>query len=250
MRINYNVKGNERKAMVKAVSEILICKAKYLGAPSFAYEVGGCTIDRNGVIETPQASDFAIKSFIEDLAEKGFTTEDNIPGFEVKELESEPKDPEAKNDSVEKSETSVEPQQIALTIQMPKTLFTPESVENLNRLLEAKGALIQKALGLEQFPEAVDEGDKISFPWFKVAPNDADLVDAYGKLVCALCDMASKQKRVTAREKHPSNEKYAFRCFLLRLGFIGKDCKKTRACLLKNLNGSSSFRDGDKHENA
>jgi hypothetical protein len=55
---------------------------------------------------------------------------------------------------------------------------------------------------------------------------DADMVEAYGKLVCALCDMARNQKRVTAKEQHPANEKYAFRCFLLRLGFIGPDCKK------------------------
>jgi hypothetical protein len=231
MRINYNVKGNERKELVKAVSEVLICKAKYLGAPSFSYEVGGCTIDRNGVIETPQVSDFAIKSFIEDLAAKGFTGE-------------------AEQETVEEAETDEEPQQIALTIQMPKTLFTPESIENLNRLLEAKGALIQKALGLQELPEAVDEGDKLSFPWFKVDPKDADLVEAYGKLVCALCDMASKQKRVTAKEQHPANEKYAFRCFLLRLGFIGPDCKKVRASLLKNLTGSSSWKDDVKHENA
>ena len=229
MRINYNVKGNERKELVKAVSEDLICKAKYLGAPSFSYEVGGCTIDKNGTIETPQVSDFAIKSFIEDLAAKGFTAE---------------------QETVEESETGEEPQQIALTIQMPKTLFTPEAVENLNRILEAKGTLIQKALGLEKLPEAVDEGDNISFPWFKVDPKDADLVEAYGKLVCALCDMASKQKRVTAKEQHPANQRYAFRCFLLRLGFIGTEYKKTRSSLLKNLSGSSAWKEGAKHENA
>jgi hypothetical protein len=120
----------------------------------------------------------------------------------------------------------------------------------LNNLLIAKGALIQKALGLENLPDVEDEGDKISFPWFKVAPDDADLVEAYGKLVCALCDMARNQKRVTAKEQHPANEKYAFRCFLLRLGFIGKDCKKTRVALLKNLSGSSAWKDGAKHENA
>jgi hypothetical protein len=76
------------------------------------------------------------------------------------------------------------------------------------------------------------------------------LVEAYGKLVCALCDMASKQKRVTAKEQHPANQRYAFRCFLLRLGFIGTEYKKTRSSLLKNLSGSSAWKDGAKHENA
>lgn len=239
MRINYNVKGIERKDLVKAVSEVLICKAKYLGAPSFSYEVGGCMIDKNGTIETPKVSDFAIKSFIEDLAAKGFAGKEELEQPE-----------EAKPETVEEAESEEELQQIALTIKLPKSTFTPEAVENLNRILEAKGTLIQKALGLEQLPEAVDEGDKISFPWFRVATGDSDLVDAYGKLVCALCDMARNQKRVTAKEQHPDNEKYAFRCFLLRLGFIGPDCKKVRASLLKNLSGSSAWKDGVKHENA
>lgn len=44
------------------------------------------------------------------------------------------------------------------------------------------------------------------------------------------------------------NEKYAFRCFLLRLGFIGDEYKADRKVLLKNLSGSSAFKDGAKKE--
>ena len=40
------------------------------------------------------------------------------------------------------------------------------------------------------------------------------------------------------------NEKYAFRCFLLRLGFIGTEYKKQRKILLSRLNGSSAFKVG------
>ncbi len=39
-----------------------------------------------------------------------------------------------------------------------------------------------------------------------------------------------------------SDEKYAFRCFLLRLGFIGDEFKKSRKILLANLDGSSAFK--------
>ena len=53
-------------------------------------------------------------------------------------------------------------------------------------------------------------------------------------------------KRVTASEREVENERYAFRCFLLRLGFIGDEYKSERKTLLKNLNGSSAFRDGQK----
>ena len=37
---------------------------------------------------------------------------------------------------------------------------------------------------------------------------------------------------------------YAFRCFLLRLGFIGSEYKAERKILLKNLSGSSAFKNG------
>ena len=60
--------------------------------------------------------------------------------------------------------------------------------------------------------------------------------------------MARTQKRITAKEKEVDNEKYAFRCFLLRLGFIGAEHKQTRKILLRNLSGSSAFKAGQKKE--
>ena len=54
--------------------------------------------------------------------------------------------------------------------------------------------------------------------------------------------MAKSQKRVTAKEKPVDNDKYAFRCFLLRLGFIGDEYRTDRKILLQNLTGSGSFK--------
>jgi hypothetical protein len=62
--------------------------------------------------------------------------------------------------------------------------------------------------------------------------------------------MAKEAKRVTATEKPTDNEKYAFRCFLLRLGFIGNEYKACRKILLKNLAGSSAFKAESKKETA
>lgn len=56
--------------------------------------------------------------------------------------------------------------------------------------------------------------------------------------------MARNQKRVTAKEKETDNNKYAFRCFLLRLGFIGAEFKDERKILLRKLTGSSAFKNG------
>ena len=60
--------------------------------------------------------------------------------------------------------------------------------------------------------------------------------------------MAQNAKRVNAREKNTDNEKYAFRCFLLRLGFIGDEYKSARKILLRNLVGSSAFKGGQSKE--
>ena len=60
--------------------------------------------------------------------------------------------------------------------------------------------------------------------------------------------MARNQKRVVAKEKATDNDKYAFRCFLLRLGFIGAEYKSERKILLRNLTGSSAFRSGQPKE--
>jgi hypothetical protein len=77
---------------------------------------------------------------------------------------------------------------------------------------------------------------------------DADEVKAYSHLIAALCEMSKNQKRISATEKAVDNEKYAFRCFLLRLGFIGNEYKTERKILLRNLSGSSAFKGGAKHE--
>ena len=58
--------------------------------------------------------------------------------------------------------------------------------------------------------------------------------------------MAKEAKRVTAKEKEVDNVKYAFQCFLLRLGFIGDEYKQNRKILMRNLTGSSAFKNGTK----
>ena len=86
--------------------------------------------------------------------------------------------------------------------------------------------------------------DRVAFPWF--AEVEPDAARAYTNFIAALCRMSKEAKRVTATQQEVENEKYAFRCFLLRLGFIGTEYKKDRKILLQNLSGSAAFRDGKK----
>ena len=134
-----------------------------------------------------------------------------------------------------------EPQEanVGLTVEIP---LDKVSLGNLTKLLEAKGKLVRKALGISELPMEILE-DRVLFPWFEELP-DPDAVKAYTHFISALCEMSRNAKRVTATEKPVDNEKYAFRCFLLRLGFIGSEYKAERKILLKNLTGSSAFKDG------
>ena len=138
--------------------------------------------------------------------------------------------------------TDAEEEPCAVCISMPKSLFTDSNLENLKALIAAKGSLIKKALGVSGLPLEITDA-KVSFPWFPATPTP-DEMNAYDTFICKLCEMARNQKRVSAAEKPTDNEKYAFRCFLLRLGFIGAEYKTARKILLKNLSGSSAFKNG------
>ena len=217
MTIKYNVPGKERKRMVLTIAKWLGEEVKYLGAPSFAYEVDYFTIDKDGnLIFDERADSEVIERLLEHLYNEGF-----------------------------ESDMSAEaPKGIA--IQIPMAEFTEASLQNLFDLVESKGNLIKKALGAEELP--INRlGDRIDFPWFKPY-SDPQEVQAYMHFVTALCEMARTQKRITAKEKEVDNEKYAFRCFLLRLGFIGEEFKAERKILLRNLTGSSAFKSGAKEE--
>ena len=134
-------------------------------------------------------------------------------------------------------ETEEEPENPGGAIFVPKETFTDTGIDNLKKLVRVKGNLIKKALGIAN-AELTDSGEYIGFPWIseEISPDD---VPAVTQFINALCDMARKQKRITASEKEVDNKKYAFRCFLLRLGFIGDEYKGTRKILLRNLDGKS-----------
>ena len=101
-----------------------------------------------------------------------------------------------------------------------------------------------KALG-KNLPAPIIGKDKVSFPWFPEA-EEPDEVHAYTQFVDKLCEMARTQKRVSTHVMESDNEKYTFRCFLLRLGFIGDEYKTARKILLRNLTGDAAFRNGAK----
>jgi len=222
MKANYNVTGNERKVLVAAIAELTGEKAIYKFMPTCAYEIGDITVDKEGGVTCEDAD--KLERIIHNLIADGFTPED------AEEIEST--EEEATAEEADKNGTG-------LTVSVP---LDKAAVGNLTNLLTAKESLIKKALGIDDLGIEVTE-DVISFPWFSEMP-EPDAVKAYTHFIAALCKMSKDLKRASATEKDVDNEKYAFRCFLLRLGFIGNEYKAERKILLKNLSGNSSWKNG------
>ena len=240
MRFEFNRTGAERKALVQAMGEILEVKPKYLGMPTAAYQVDYFHIDKTGAVEFDDRADSEeIENLLERLAERGIVA---APAETAQEGGTAEESADAEN-KAEEPETEAQGADLGLTVAMPRDSFTDAALENLRKLVDAKGSLIKKALAVDSLPIETD-GEKVSFPWFAEG-QDSESVKAYTHFIAAICDMARNQKRITAKEKTADNEKYAFRCFLLRLGFIGAEYKGERKILLKNLSGSSAFKNGE-----
>lgn len=129
---------------------------------------------------------------------------------------------------------------------LPKEGFDRTALNNLEGLLESKGQLIKKALGIRDISYTLT-GDNVIFDWLGDGAS-AEQVEAFHIFVTKLCELAKTQKKVTGQAKTYDNEKYAFRCFLLRLGLIGDKYRTARKELLKNLNGNAAWRRGHEKE--
>lgn len=233
MKIEFNRTGAERKELVRAIGEILEVRPKYKGMPSAAYEIDYLTVTRDGALEFDDRADSGeIEKLLERLADRGIAA---VPAETAQEAATIEPGETAENNAAD-SETEPQKANVGLTVEIP---LDKVQVGNLTKLLDAKGSLIKKALGVDDLRFEIRD-DRIAFPWFDEV--DADSAKAYTHFISALCRMAKEAKRVTAKEKETENEKYAFRCFLLRLGFIGAEYKMERKILLKNLTGSSAFK--------
>jgi len=127
---------------------------------------------------------------------------------------------------------------------MPLDGFTDIVLVNLERLIAAKATLIKRAIGAEVLP-IERRTDTLAFPWFSANATPEE-IQSYTVFVERLCTAVKAQKRVIAVEWDVMNEKYTFRCFLLKLGFIGEEYKTARKILLARLEGSGAFRSGSK----
>jgi len=269
MEIKFSIDKSERKALAQKIAEFTGTEVRYLGVPSCAYQAGDFTVSRDAVLIISDDTDKDTVELVLDwLREAGYTSESSNENDE-QESETEETEPE---DSGEISET------LNAEISFPMEQHTVQSLKNLVCMIHSRGALLSKATGgnfsadktltdeivqhefhniyeLTAFVREWGEtnppltgisfdSDKIIFDGFGQA-EDANRVHTFMRLSAAMNQMALTQKRVQAKEVNDSNEKYAFRTWLLRLGLNGADFKEDRKRLMANLSGNSAFRNDE-----
>lgn len=232
MEIKYNLTGTERKALVKAVSNIIGKKSKYLGAPSFAYQIGDdCTVTSDGTLKISNDTDNdKVEHLLEKLYECGYETEND------------------ENVDIADTNKDFENETIGCSIGLPIAKLSDKPcndkiIANLKAIIAGKMTLFQKAVGTDKELNVEWNKDEIWFDWFdSVIPNEK--LGLYISLFKALYQMAEKAVRVNTKDKPVENEKFAMRTFLNRIGLSGMEYKPLRKELMRNLSGDGAFRYG------
>lgn len=210
MNIEFNLTGEERKKLVRAVSEIAEIPAEYQYMPTCAYTIGEhYTVTKDGtLIISDDVDEKKVSNLLSKLEQQGYS---------------------AASDNTR------------LTVQMPRDSLDERTLNRIRRILENKGELFKAAFKTDSLEIEISE-KSVDFPWF-TAEQDGD-ADAYSTFISMLCEFAKNLNRINNKPDTSDNLKYAFRCFLLRMGMIGTEFKATRKVLLRNLPGSSAFRHG------
>ena len=244
----------DRKALAKALADKLGTTAKYMGPPTFGYQVGDYIVDRDGNIE---GEDFeALRDFLQSIG--CFPEEETEPAGEQTEPETETPDSGTQDQ---------------VSISVPADDLTPTQMKNLIFTLFTKQYLIGKMTGgdllnipdnliarlmentpetMEDFKALLDAAKEDGLTGFEFAEGKVTLTYAahqdepernmlYAMLTARILKAAKEATRVFPERQEPENEKYFARAWLLRIGYGGADSKAERNLLLKHLKGHSAF---------
>lgn len=203
--IEFNASVAGRKKLANTIAELLGVKAVYAGAPTFDYQIGDARLDRDWALHLP--NDLDTEAIIEATQEAGFA-------------------PTGKD--------------YGLTLAFPTTGWDEATAAKLEALLASKGALIAKALGIPATSMNLNavEGT-VEFAWFEQLP-DAEVIEVASVLIQLMIEQAKTSTRISPKPPEPGNDKYAMRCWLLRLGMLGEGYKTARRVLLANLEGNAA----------
>lgn len=222
----------DRKKIVEALQEHFAIKAKYKGAPSFAYE-----IEADG------------ESYVIDREGRIWHGKDVVTlGSLLVEKESDNKT------TIENTVTKA----FAHVIKLAMNEHTGRSLRNLINMIYSKQHLIRKSLGmdaqlidetlvskindaeietLQEFQNTIGEATQNSSLEFDFDNSTilihlegsliTDEFDAFNTLINLVDKNAKTQRHASSKAKETENEKYAFRVWLIRLGMIGDEYKES-----------------------
>ena len=207
MTIAFHLTGENRKTLVKAISEVIGIQAVYQFMPTCSYKIEECyTVTKEGNLEISDSADSKETEYLmEELKKRGYDV----------------------------------PTENRLTVQMPADFFDEHTLSNLQQICENKAALFQAAFQTDSL-DIIPSDEKVEFPWFTVE-QDGD-ADAYCTFISMLCEFAKNQSRINRKPDTSDNPKYTMRCFLIRLGMVGAEFKAARKVILRHLSGNSAFR--------
>lgn len=226
MERHFNVSGNERKSLVMKAAELTGERPVYLGMPTAAFKVGSFQIGKNGELSWNEEDSEAAEQLLEGLREAGYTAQEDGTA------ENTPEEPVS----------SEEENRLSISVSDD---LTDEQYGLLKKLVRGKATLLKHAFQTETL-EIEREDGKLTFPWFTA--SDGGHTQAYILFLTKLIEMVKKAKRVSVHDGDVENERYAMRCFCLRLGFIGTEYKGARRILLENLTGSTAWKSGRPEE--
>ena len=200
-----------RKQLAAFLATQLRATVAYLGTPTFAYQIGEAMLDRDWLLHLPDDTDTA--GLVEAAAQAGFPADAPVA------------------------------EELGLTLVFPTTDWNEATAGKVEATLAAKGGLIATALQIPATPIHLDEqAGKAEFDWFDEVP-DREVVEAATVLIARIFEHAKVAMRVSAKPAETGgNDKYAMRCWLLRLGMIGDSYKNVRRALLANLEGNAAWK--------
>lgn len=220
----------DRKVKVKILGKHLGIKPKYLGVPSFAYEIGDFTVTRDGTIINKAGDEMELDEIL--------------------------------NSSEETTETEFD----SIEISFPMEGHDERTIKNLLNMIYSKQSLIKKVFDCSENiveKELIDEistleslseilttinkknckgidfnDEKLTFNFIK---GD---IQTSSEFLSLLIKKAKELQYTSSKPIETDNDKYTFRTWLIRLGMIGPEYKAHRKTLLSSLTGSSAFRNG------
>lgn len=232
--------ATDRKALVQALSERLGMDAKYMGPPTFSYQIGDLTVTRDSTVTTEDEKLFSLANAA--LIDLGYIEpeEDEDPGLQVR-VPADGMDGYAMRNLV----FMLSSKQYLLNrvlgglehFYVSQELVDALQAEECSRASDVLSTLNRFEDGIQGL--AFAEGNAIfTFPDTGNPDKNLALTSVFAMMVKA----AGEAKRVSPKNLIEQNEKYYLRIWLLRLGFTGKGGQDTRRALLSGLKGHTAFR--------